>query len=128
MASVYKPRKATTDFFLKEEYGVVGRYLHSKAVLIKQAAKRQVGVQTGRLKNSIHIVHQREVTGQAFKIGSPLSYALMHHEGTKPHMIYPDKARVLRFTSGSRIIYAREVRHPGTKPNRYLTNNLYLIR
>jgi hypothetical protein len=92
------------------------------------AAKQQVGVDTGRLKNSIHMRHFRSGIGQMIEVGSPLKYALLHHEGTRPHLITPNRAQVLRFTSGSRVIYTHQVRHPGTRPNRYLTDNLYLIR
>ena len=42
--------------------------------------------------------------------------------------ITPDTAEVLRFSSRGRIVYTRVVRHPGTKPNKYLADNLYLIR
>jgi hypothetical protein len=59
-------------------------------------------------------------------IGSTVEYALAHHEGTKPHIIRPDRAKALRFTSGSRIIYSRAVKHPGTRANRYLKDQLYI--
>lgn len=121
-------RKKTLDFYLNEPFGPVGRDLHQRGRRIERAAKAQVGVKTGRLKASIHMRQERSVGGQKVTIGSPLSYALMHHEGTKPHIITPDRAQVLRFTSGGRVIYTRAVRHPGTKPNRYLTDNLYLAR
>lgn len=123
---VFRPR--ALDFLLNDPYGPVGRYLFSRGRAIMAGAKNQVGVKTGRLKASIHMRQERAPFGQQVRIGSPLSYALMHHEGTRPHIITPNRAQVLRFTSGGRVIYTHAVKHPGTRPNRYLTDNLYLIR
>jgi hypothetical protein len=121
-------RVSAIDKMLKSQRGEVGRYLMIRAIAIQMAAKGQVGKKTGRLAASIHIRHSRSALGQQVKIGSPLNYALAHHEGSKPHVIMPSRAKVLRFSSGGRIIYTRQVNHPGTRPNRYLKDNLYLIR
>lgn len=122
-------RKKSLDFLLNDPFGPVGRDLNKRARQVMTAAKSQAGVKTGRLKQSIHVRnHNRTMTGQSIQVGSPVSYALAHHNGTRPHMIVPNTAKVLRFTSGSRVIYTRMVRHPGTRPNKYLTDNLYLIR
>jgi hypothetical protein len=121
-------RKTTLDFTLNSPYGPVGRHMFVRGRAIVGAAKAQVGVDTGRLKNSISMSQSRAVYGQSMTIGSPLRYALAHHEGTRPHIITPDRAQVLRFSSRGRIVYARSVRHPGTKPNKFLADNLYLIR
>ncbi len=104
--------------------GLVGRYMKRKARAMVFAAKAQAGYKTGALKKSIHFRHTTHAYGHKLWIGSRLSYAYMHHEGTKPHIILPKKAEVLRFTKGTRVIYSRGVRHPGTKPNRYLSNQL----
>lgn len=128
MATVFVPRRAEMDFLLKNPSGPVGRYLARKGRLVLAAAKAQVGVRTGALRASIHMRHLRDSRGQFVRIGSPLNYALAHHEGTRPHLITPNRAQVLRFTKGSAVIYAHAVMHPGTKPNRYLTNNLRLVR
>ena len=121
-------RRGPLDNLLNSPRGEVGRYLFERGTRILIAAKGQVGVKTGRLKASINMRQYRSVGGQSLKIGSPLDYALIHHEGTRPHIITPDTAEVLRFSSRGRIVYTRVVRHPGTKPNKYLADNLYLIR
>jgi hypothetical protein len=121
-------RPAALDNLLHEPSGTVGRHLAAVGRRIVAAAKQQVGVDTGRLKNSIHMRHVRAGVGQFIEVGSPVKHALVHHEGSRPHLIVPNRAQVLRFTSGSRVIYTHTVRHPGTRPNRYLTDNLYLIR
>lgn len=45
--------------------------------------------------------------------------------GTRPHMIRPRRpGGVLRFTVGGRVVYAKYVMHPGTKPNSFLKDAL----
>jgi hypothetical protein len=121
-------RKAELDFLLNSPEGDVGKYLAKKGRLIMAAAKAQVGIRTGALRSSIHMRHLRDSRGQYVKIGSNLDYALLHHQGTKPHVIRPDRAKVLRFVRGSRVIYTTSVMHPGTKANRYLSDNLKLVK
>lgn len=128
MANVLVFRKAELDKLLNEPIGTVGKHLAARGALIVAAAKRQVGVKTGALRASIHMRHTRRGLGQAVQIGSSLKYALAHHEGTRPHIIVPNRSRVLRFSAGGRVVYTHAVRHPGTRANRYLTDNLYLIR
>ena len=86
----------------------------------------QAGIDTGRLKRSLKMTHERSSRGQFVMVGSKLNYALMHHEGTRPHIITPNRAQVMVFNKGPRVIYTTSVRHPGTKANRYLKDNLYL--
>jgi hypothetical protein len=114
------------DMMLKSPVGDVGRFLAGRARLIVVGAKRQVGKKTRRLQQSIHSRQSRTAYGQMVWIGSEVKYALAHHEGTKPHIIKPDKAKALRFTAGTRVIYSRAVRHPGTRANRYLKDQLYI--
>ena len=121
-------RKTELDFMLNNPSGDVGKYLAKKGRIVQAAAKAQVGVRSGALRSSIHMRHLRDSRGQFVKIGSSLNYALLHHEGTKPHIIVPDRATVLRFVSRGRVVYAHAVMHPGTKANRYLTDNLKLVK
>lgn len=121
---VFRP---AMDTYLNSPSGQVGKYLARKGRLIEAAAKRQVGVQTGALRSSIHMRHFTDPRGQYVKIGSPLKYARLHHEGTKPHLIRPNTAHMLRFQSRGQIVFAHLVRHPGTPPNRYLTDNMRRI-
>lgn len=45
--------------------------------------------------------------------------------GTRPHRIEPRRpGGVLRFTVGGRVVYARYVMHPGTRPNDFLRQAL----
>lgn len=115
------------DRLINHPDGAVGKHLSKKGRLIQAAAKRQVGVRTGALRSSIHMRHLRDARGQYVKVGSNIKYALLHHEGSKPHMIYPQRSQVLRFVSRGKLVFASAVRHPGTRANKYLTDNLKLI-
>jgi hypothetical protein len=121
-------RKPALDTLLNNPSGTVGRHLKKKGSRITAAARGQVGVRTGALRNSIHMRHFRDPRGQYIKVGSSLSYARMHHDGTKPHLILPTKGKNLRFFSKGFMVFTQMVRHPGTKPNRYLTDNLKLVK
>lgn len=91
-------------------------------------ARSMAGFRTGALRRSISAKHLGNATGQYLTIGSILPYALMHHEGTKPHIITPNDGKILHFRSGTRSIFTTMVRHPGTKPNHYLSRQLRHFR
>lgn len=122
----FVPNKLGMDWALKNPEGTLGRHMKKQAMKVVVAAKAQAGVRTGALKLSIHYTQERTAFGQQVKIGSPLNYALMHHEGTRPHMITGRDGGMLRFTQSSRIVYHRAIMHPGTKPNKFLADNLFL--
>lgn len=44
--------------------------------------------------------------------------------GTRPHLIRPRRRRALRFRVGGRQVFARLVRHPGTRANNFLLDAL----
>ena len=118
---------AELDYLLNQRIGPVGQDLQARADRVKWAAKAQAGIRTGALKLSIHTNYERTAMGPKILVGSPLPYALAHHEGTRAHIIFPKSERVLRFRGkGGVIVHADSVLHPGTKPNRYLTDNLPL--
>lgn len=121
-------RQPEFDNFINSTGGAVGRYLRTRGKMILAAAKLQVGKDTGALQRSITMVHNRGILGQYITIGSPLNYALVHHEGSRPHVITPRDANILRFSAGGRIIYTHKVDHPGTRPNRYLSDQLWMVR
>lgn len=76
-------------------------------------------VDTGNLRGSIGIRQQ----GDTVIIGPDMSqapYAGYVEFGTEPHDIRPKTAKALRFKVGGRVVYARVVHHPGTKPAYYV--------
>lgn len=123
----FVPRPSEMDRLLNNPTGETGRYLRRKGNLIATAARQQVGVNTGALRASIHVQHRRDSRGQFIRVGSPLEYAFYHHRGTSPHIIRPDKANMLKFVKGGRVMYAHAVKHPGTDGNPFLRRNLRLV-
>lgn len=111
---------AAVEAYVNNPRGEIFQEIVKRANRVEEAAKRMVGVDTGALRASIKT---RVVPARAprIEIGATRSYALMHHEGTRPHMIRPHLRRNLRFKVQGRVVYAREVFHPGTRPNRFLT-------
>lgn len=106
--------------------GGLWRWMEKKGNLAVKDAKRMVGVRTGKLRSSIHKRHLGNTTGQYLWIGSRVSYAYMHHQGTRPHLIFPKTpGKPLRFSSKGRVVITPgPVKHPGTKPNPYLAAQL----
>lgn len=105
--------------------GVVWKYMDKLGDRIVRGAKHQVGVKTGALRQSIRMRHYSSPVGQHLWIGSMKDYAYLHHEGTRPHLITPkEPGGVLQFSRGTRLIRTELVRHPGTKPNKYLSDQL----
>ena len=106
--------------------GMVDNNMRRRALTVQAAARRQVGKRTGFLAKSIHSRRSRDTFGPYWYVGSTVSYAYMHHEGTRPHTIMRSGGGKLRFATSGGIVFAPIVRHPGTRPNRYLKDSLYL--
>jgi hypothetical protein len=108
---------------LNDPDGTVGRYLKEQGDEIIRLAKGQVGVRTRRLQRSIaHKRHFRDPRGQQMWIGSDVRYALIHHEGRGPQVIAPKTAKVLRFISRGKIVFAHKVVNRGADANKYLSD------
>lgn len=127
------------DEMLRGPNGPVVRYMMMKADRLQTAAKEQCHVgkgqsERGHLRDSIvKRITSSEGTGSmpVILVGSDHPIALIHHEGTRPHMIYPRSANVLAWEDAGAVggmRFAAFVHHPGTQPNRYLTDNLHLIQ
>jgi hypothetical protein len=120
---IYKP---ILNYELNAKTGMVGTHMKVLGGKIIAGARRKVGVKTGKLSASIHMAHYSSGKKQYIRVGSAVKYALLHHEGSLPHLIAPSPPRThLRFTSKKGgVVYATAVMHPGTKPNRYLSTQL----
>ena len=121
--------------YLRSPSGPVTELLIRRATRVQDAAVRRVrlgSVRGGGRPNLRSTIIKRVVPdgngAPMVLVGSDSPIALLHHEGTRPHVIIPRTAKMLRFypTGGNGFIYAKKVNHPGTKPNRFLTDNLHL--
>ncbi|MCZ7478882.1 hypothetical protein [Micromonospora sp. WMMC273] len=72
-------------------------------------------VDTGNLRahNQMVVdVAPARVVGTVF---NDAEYADVVHDGSGPYTIRPRRAKALRFEVGGRVVFARKVRHPGTR-------------
>ena len=107
--------------FLGSPRGIVGIDLRRRARRVEAAARRRA---PGSMKDGI-------VSGLRGSGKNLHAYVASTHpasefviNGTRPHQIRPVRAKALRFRVGGRIVYAKLVRHPGTKPNDFLNKAL----
>lgn len=107
--------------------GDVHKHMENTARKIVVLAKAKVGKRTRRLEHSIGYRMLNTPNGVYAEIGASARIALIHHEGSRPHVILPTHSRVLRFKQGGQVVYARKVHHPGTRPNRYLLDAMVAI-
>lgn len=113
---------AAVDRMLNSPTGMVGRDCQQRA---DRTAARARQFAPGSMSERIAPpVVQRGAGGPSADI------TVRHHavgyviNGTRPHQIRPRARQALRFTVGGRIVFARLVNHPGTKPDDFLNRAL----
>jgi hypothetical protein len=72
---------------------------------------------TGKIKSG---TNGRKI-GNRMVVSNAVPYASYLELGTKPHTITPRSASALRFTVSGSAVFARRVRHPGTRPYKFLS-------
>lgn len=117
---------AALSRLLRGPDGPVWRQMIIAGDTVKAGAVRRVGVRTGRLRDSIvkRIINGPD--GPEVWVGSEEPHAYLHHEGTEPHRIEGNP--VLSFMWNGDRVFFRSVQHPGTRPNRFLTDSLQDLR
>lgn len=95
--------------------------LDATAVKVEEYIDTQLAphTKTGALERSLG---KRRIPG-GWEIGHDsrvAPYARFVHDGTKPHAIFPRNKKALRWPSGSAFRFARKVRHPGYKGDRWM--------
>lgn len=122
--------------FLNSPDGPVGRHTAEVAEQVRQRAAPKVGVSASghgigasgaqqHLRDALITRPASDEKGFAVLVGAEIGHALFHHEGTAPHVIRPRNVTFLRFPStpgGSAFVFARQVNHPGTRPNPFLVD------
>jgi hypothetical protein len=125
---------------LRSPQGPVMRAAIRQGELVKEEAKRLVGVyrppdayssanrgrKPGTLRDSIVKRVVQTPTGPAVQVVAEDEIALWHHEGTRPHTISARRKPLLVFywPKAGKVVAAKQISHPGTKPNRFLTKAL----
>ena len=113
------------NFEMKNPKGMVGRSMSALGAKMVIKSKAQVGKDTGALARSIGMSVSRAAYGVKLTVYAKDKKALMHHQGTRPRLILPkNPGGVLVFSKGTRVVITKRVLHPGTKPNRFLSDQL----
>lgn len=85
------------------------------AVVLLEASRAAINKKTGKTAASLRVA-LAQAGGMAILELRGNSVARMLATGTRPHDIYPVRARALRFvTRGGGVVYAQHVSHPGTR-------------
>ena len=82
-----------------------------------QSLRQHAPVRTGRLRSSIVLLRK----GPTIEFGME-EYGIYVDQGTRPHMIFPRRAKVLRFIPEGEAepVFARYVKHPGIQPTYWI--------
>jgi hypothetical protein len=80
----------------------------------KKRSEERTPVRSGLMQQSWYVTSQGDLESA---VSNRAPYFLYFIEGTSPHQIRPRFASVLHFQSGSDVVFARLVNHPGTKPS-----------
>lgn len=52
--------------------------------------------------------------------GNVVPYAVFIHKGIKPHDIFPNRRKALRWVDGNKFLFAKRVRFPGWDPDPFI--------
>jgi hypothetical protein len=93
----------------------LARAILKKAVThAKGRVEQLTPVRTGLMRQSWYVTEQSNLN---CALSNRAPYFLYFIEGTSSHEIRPRFASVLRFQSGTNVVFTKLVNHPGTKPN-----------
>lgn len=106
--------------YLVSPTGDVARDMRRRLRLVEREGKRLVRKDTRRLERSIR-TNYRARPWPGGSVTADTEYALMEHDGTRPHIIRPHLRKRLRFKVKGRVVYTTLVRHPGTRGSHFLT-------
>ncbi|THA54228.1 hypothetical protein [Streptomyces sp. A1136] len=106
---------------LRLRNGVVARRLAERTARTARLAEREAPGSMGRYISWKVQDGPRGLQGVIVCDHPAVRFVL---DGTRPHIIRPRRAKVLRFEIGGRVVYSAYARHPGTRPNNFLARAL----
>jgi hypothetical protein len=109
---------------LTGDQGMVTRYVLRRTQAIRNRAVLYCPVDTGNLRSSIVSAVRSDGMVVVGTVGTPVDYAVAVHEGTRPHVIRPRRARVLAWGPPGARVFATFARHPGTRGRPFLRRAL----
>ena len=99
---------------------VAPRFMEVSTDFLQSRMVTYAPIRKGDLVNSITTKRWGNQYGYFAEVGPTVPYAMYVSLGTAPHDIYPVNAHALHWVAGGDH-FAMHVRHPGTKPNPYIT-------
>lgn len=97
------------------------QFMSGVAIDLLNELKRQAPWDTGHLKISISI---EQINDDTIVFSMP-EYGEYVEFGTNPHIIRPKNKKVLHWKNGTKDVFAKEVHHPGTRPNPFIRRTLH---
>jgi len=86
----------------------VARDMYRRGQKVRSRALQLAGVDTGRLRASLHVELVQSGGVVAARVGSNVAYAYWHHEGHGP--LRPVRARVMVFNARGKWVFTNYVR------------------
>lgn len=107
----------------------VRRAMIIRGVAVQTEAKKRLNesprrIDTGRLRNSIQMQEMASRGVLGVRVGTNVVYALVIHNGSRPHQINARPGGVLAWRGPNGMIFARSVMHPGFRANPFLVDGL----
>ena len=99
--------------------------LEKSMLRMEEHAVRLVPVDTGTLRNSIHLVKKDDFN---WELRDGVEYGVHVEYGTSPHVIMPKVVSALKFKRGGKVVFARRVRHPGTSGQPFFRPALDIVK
>lgn len=111
--------------FLRLRGGIVERNLARRTSRVADIAR---SLAPGTMPQYIdwHIQEGRDGLQGVITCDHPATLYVL--EGTRPHLIRARRGKALRFEIDGQVVFAKVVRHPGTRPNNFLGQALRLGR
>lgn len=128
--SFFRLDRAALAELLESEQGDVAKDLARRAVAVTSAAKEGWPVDEGRLRSSTTWQLGHDARGLVARVGTPVEYALVVHEGRRPGQRPPPSAAIAgwlrRNGADPRLAFvvARAIGQRGTRPHPALRDAL----
>lgn len=108
----------------------LSRNLDKRASRVQMGMRFRVRVRSGKLISTTRKHPGVSATTQYVDVlagGRGAPYVMIEEEGSRPHIIRARRRKALRIpVGGGRVIFRRQVRHPGTVGTHFMTRSLPL--
>lgn len=130
---IVRPTEITFDpgqpkLFVITEQDIT-RELTRRMSRVQMGARFRVRVRSGKLISTVRKHPGVTVATQYVDVlagGRGANYALVEHDGSRPHIIRARRRKALRIPVAGGVIFRHQVRHPGTTGTFFLTRSLPL--